>query len=81
MSISEIKRALLLEADLHRALLRGESASIGGRLRRMRDNWRKGGRLANPWLIGAAVVAAITAVSRWPAPAALIRAVLRTRDR
>lgn len=62
--LAERKRLLVLQADLHRALLRAECATVRGRL-----NWwheaRNKMRSASPWLAVGAGAVGLLAASGW----------------
>ena len=59
--LAERKRLLVLQADLHRALLQAEALSLRVRLNPV----RAGVRVASPWLLGAGAVAGLLAARRW----------------
>lgn len=64
MELAERKRLLVLQADLHRAVLRAELAGVRARL-----EWLQSARdtvgAASPWLAMGAGVAGILAARRW----------------
>ena len=64
IDLAERKRLLVLQADLHRAALRAEVASVRDRL-----NWVQAARdkvgAASPWLALGAGVVGILAARRW----------------
>lgn len=65
IALAKRKQLLILEADLHRALLRTECDKVHARL-----NWlgeaRQKARSAGPWLAAGAVVVGILAARRGP---------------
>lgn len=73
--LQERKRLLVLQADLHRALVQAECANVRGRLEWLRPA-RDKARTASPWIaVGAAAIGVLAArrfgqVTRW-IPAAL----------
>lgn len=73
--LQERKRLLVLQADLHRALLRAEAANVRERLGWLNEA-REQARSAGPWLgLGAAAIGVLAAwrgrkLARW-VPAAL----------
>jgi len=60
----ERKRLLLLQADLHRALLRNECTKMGTRLSWLHEA-RDKVRSASPWLAVGAGVVSLLAARRW----------------
>ena len=62
--LAERKRLLLLQADLHRTVLRAELASARARLEWLQSARDKVGA-ASPWLALGAGVAGILAARRW----------------
>lgn len=62
--LQERKRLLILQADLHRALLRAECVSMHERLSWLNEA-RDKMRSASPWLAVGAVAGGLLAASRW----------------
>ncbi len=59
--LTERKRLIVLEADLHRSLVELECASVRARL----DSARAGIRLGGPWLLAGGAVAGLVAARHW----------------
>lgn len=74
-SIEERKRLIVLQADLHRALLHGEIVAIRERLAGF-DSMREKVRHASPWLGLAAAVGGLLAARNWRSVAGWIPTAL-----
>lgn len=62
--LTERKRLLILEADLHRSVIGMERANIRARLSAL-DEVRQRAAAGGPWLLAGSAVAGLIAVRKW----------------